>query len=177
MMILIILADVTMPPAVVAMDLCDAVFEAFRAIETRMRTYTEPEDFDRMLSDARNKFTDLREKGGAEKCLSHLSRALQAYDIVNEIWQAQEHDSTVDAGWTCVPLDRYELWLKTFPALLTWRWGIDGIGVSDVHEAYFEPFQCCIILKPFLDDIWAPCLFHQAHLEIGLAEACFNREH
>lgn len=153
----------------------EAVFKAFRKVEIQIQTYTEPDVFDRMVGDIRQKISALKQIDKEDKCLIHLQRALMAYDIINEIWQAQEHDSTVDAGWACIPLERYEFWLKSFPSLLTWQWGNSGIGVSTVHEAFFASFQCCIILKPFLDDVWAPCLFHEARREISLAAKCFNR--
>lgn len=153
----------------------EAVFKAFRKVEIQIQAYTEPDVFDRLVADVRQKINALKESDKDGKCLFHLQRALMAYDIINEIWQAQEHDSTVDAGWACIPQERYEFWLKSFPSLLTWQWGKSGIGVSTVQEAFFESFQCCIILKPFLDDVWAPCLFYEARREISLAAKCFNR--
>ncbi|MFC1798490.1 hypothetical protein ACFLZL_01635 [Thermodesulfobacteriota bacterium] len=174
-MVVLVTAALSMVPPDLSAESLETVFEAFRKIEIQMQAYTEADVFDRLVAEASQKVATLQAEGNAANCVFHLERALMAYEIINEIWQAQEHDSTVDAGWTCVPLDRYESWLESFPSLLTWQWGKSGVGVPTVGEAFFEPFRCCIILKPFLDDVWAPCLFHEAHQSINLAAKCFKR--
>jgi len=151
------------------------VFKAFQEIEAKLQTDTEQETFARLLDEARTQAKKIQGDDKYAGCDKDFDRAVDAYEIINEIWRLQEHDNTIDAGYACVAVDKYELWLKSFPALLTWKWGKTGVGVTPLAEARFEPFNCCLILKPWLDDVWAPCLFNEARLAIRRAVKCLDR--
>ena len=166
----------TVFPLSASAETIEEVIVAFRKIEKQMQTYTEQDAFETLLQDARDRVRTLAFDPRDGNCAAHFKRALEAYDIVNHIWRNQEQDSTVDAGWACVPAGTYESWLKSFPSLLTWKWGRGRVGISAKEQTFFEPFDCYIILKPFLDDIWAPCLFYQAKQEIDRAEVCFKAD-
>ena len=150
------------------------VFGAFQKIEAQLQVYTEQDTFEGLLQAAKTEVQKIQGTEAVAGCGEHFDRAINAYDIINEIWRLQEHDNTIDAGYACVAVDKYKLWLKLFPALLTWKWGKSGVGVSTLEEARFEPFDCCLILKPFLDDIWAPCLFYEARRAVRRAGECLT---
>ena len=150
----------------------DHVMAVFERIERQMRDYTEPETFSKLLAEAREALPALSEDPATANCRVHFERAMAAYDIVEEIWLAQGHDDAIETGYACLPVERYARWLREFPALLTWKWGLTGVGVSTLDQALFEPLNCCLILKPWFDDVWAPCLFHEARQKLSRAARC-----
>jgi len=132
----------------------------------------ELDTFAELVEAAKATVTGLTPDGNQATCESNLKRAQDAYEIVYEIWRAQQYDSKISYGYACIPVDRYESWLKLFPALLAWKWGQTGVGVSPAEQALFGPFNCCIILQPWFNDVWAPCLLNEAQREINSAEKC-----
>ncbi len=68
--------------------------------------------------------------------------------------------TNISAG--CVPVAKYDAWLKEFPALLTWKWGKTGVGVDPTNEAKSPSFDCCIIDMISFEMACAPCLFNEA---------------
>ena len=160
------------PGAGAAADPFDASCQALKNIALQVQTDTGLDRFAEMFEAAKEAVTKITVDGGQSPCASNLTRALDAYEIVYEIWRAQRYDSKISSDYACIPVDKYESWLKLFPALLTWKWGQTGIGVSPSEQAMFKPFNCYIILQPWLNDVWAPCLFNEAQREIQSAEKC-----
>ena len=155
-----------------AVDSFHASYQALKKIAMQVKTDTELDTFAEQFEAAKAAVTKLMADGGQAPCESNLKRALEAYEIVYEVWLAQRYDSKISSDYACIPVDKYESWLKLFPALLTWKWGQTGVGVSPAEQALFKPFNCYIILQPWLNDVWAPCLFNEAQKEIQSAKRC-----
>jgi hypothetical protein len=155
-----------------AADPFHASYQALKNIAMQVQTDTALDTFSKQFEAAKEAVTKLTADGGQAPCESNLKRALDAYEIVYEIWQAQRYDSKISSDYACISVDKYQYWLKLFPALLTWKWGQTGVGVSPAEQALFKPFNCYIILQPWLNDVWAPCLFNEAQKEIQSAEKC-----
>jgi len=159
-------------PAAAAADSFLVSYQTLKQIATQVQTDTDRDTFVELFEAAKAAATESAADGTRTACESNLERALAAYEIVYEIWQAQQYDSKISTDYACIPVDKYDSWLKLFPALLTWKWGNTGAGVSPSQQALFKPFNCCIILQPWFNDVWAPCLFNEARREIQSAETC-----
>jgi len=149
-------------------------YQALKNIAAQVQTDTGLDAFAELFEAAKAAVTKSAMDGKQLPCESNLKRALDAYEIVYEIWRAQRYDSKISSDYACISVDKYESWLKLFPALLTWKWGQTGVGVSTAEQALFEQFNCYIILQPWFNDVWAPCLFDEAQKEIDSAEKCLT---
>lgn len=161
----LISSAMVLAPAALPASMKD-VYAALHAIDTRASREIEREPFERLLQDARRGLRTLTTEQIESSCGVSLRRALDAYDIIQQIWAAQQADETIESSSACVSPDSYRTWLRMFPGLLTWKWGRSGEGVSPFEAVYFEPFDCCLILQPWFEDVWVPCLLHEARGEL-----------